>query len=182
MPTAGFGSAGGPLGRWVAGLAAVKKPRGGPKSLRRRSMALTADEFAAGLRNLSADLRFVLSDRGVGKRTAGVIGATGLTTLITLAGDDRKDARALFKEAPLSIGPDAEGHGSADKVRARIIMAKLIDAWETSKIRAAERAKAEAEQRASRLLLTPRAGELVVLRRGYEEQQCRGPRGTRPTR
>ena len=132
----------------------------------------------SSLRNRSVDLRLVRSDRGVGKRTPGVIGAT----LTTLAGDDRTDARALFKEAPLSIGPDAEGHGSADKVRARIIMAKLIDAWETSKIRAAERAKAEAEQRASRLLLTPRAGELVVLRRGYEEQQCRGPRGTRPTR
>ena len=139
------------------------------------AMALSAEDIARGLKSLASDLKFLLTDRGIDEDLQGKIGATGLTTmsLFALSGDDRKDVRSMYKEVPFKIDPDLEGLDSAAKVKARVIQAKLIDVWEAAKVRTEEKARTEAEQRASRMPITRPGGDLVALRRGFEDKYGR---------
>ena len=132
-------------------------------------MALAAEEIVQGLACLASDLKFLLTDRGIDAELQGKIGATGLTTmsLFSLSGDDRKDVRALFTEVPFGIDPGAEGLAPGDKVKARVMQAKLIDGWEAATVRTEGKARFVGEQRAGCMPLTLPGVDHVSLKRGF---------------
>ena len=130
--------------------------------------ALGDDEVAAALGLMSPELKFVLAGKEVPNRLQAHLGRYGFKTLSTFAvmADTRADFRETLRGAPFSLDLT---EGDADvRLQKRVNLARMIDAWETAKVRVEERARVESEQRASRLPVTVSATEHITLRRAYE--------------
>jgi len=133
--------------------------------------AAMSEEQRTVLATMSTDLKFILSDKGLPPALQVRIGQHGFTTLslFSLLSDTRTELRA-YLSGSLGLDPMAADLTEQERIDRRINTARIIDAWETAKIRVEERARLEASQRASRTPLTLMASDHVNLRRTYEAE------------
>jgi len=88
--------------------------------------------------------------------------------LFSLIAETRADLKSFLKDPPFLLDPEALAE-PADKVRARVSVAQLTDAWLTATTRVTEKTKVEAEQRAVGVPLALPQGDHVVLKVAYEK-------------
>ena len=134
-------------------------------------MAAQAQAAAATTPTLAGNFEVLLTDRGVPKEMQQIIANAGFTTVSMwgYVADDHKELRAFLTNAPFSLDPSAQDLAPAEIVRRRMLVAALLDVWDTCKVRGQERREVEAVQRAHGLPFTLPGGDLVTLRRKYEE-------------
>ena len=139
-------------------------------------MADAADVAAAAadsLARISADLRFIWSERDVSDAQQQILSAAGFTSvgIWQAAADDRASLRLILKAM---LGDPAEGGIANDeKIRRTVTIARLVESWETAKTRVEEAAKLSAEQAAARLPRTIARSTMIQLRQRFERDYGR---------
>jgi hypothetical protein len=119
---------------------------------------------------LSTELRFILDECEVGPQVQDALAVIGVksTSLFTNLVDDRQQIRdGLAGELGVRL---VDGATAEQKTKHRVEVARIIDAWETSRKRLEESTRVQAERRALRLPNTLPAGEFLALRRQFEVQ------------
>ena len=126
-------------------------------------LADMTDEFTKeGMKALQSDLEFLFTDRLIPQAVQATIAYDGYVSLNTFrhVAKDEEDLRKWIYGA-LGIDPMAGREH-------RLNTAKIVDAWEATRKRAAAQDDAEAEQRASKQPRTLLKGTHVELRKKYE--------------
>ena len=123
--------------------------------------AVTDEQLAAGEKAMGPELSYLLSDRGVAKRTRGLIGHMGIHRMNVFAKIETNETefRAWAKDS-LGLNPAAEP-------AARIALAILVDAWEASKNRITKQSELEAEARVLGIPNQSLKGTQLQLRKAY---------------
>ena len=123
--------------------------------------AVTDEQLAAGEKAMDPELSYLLSDRGVAKRTRGLIGHMGIHRMNVFAKIETNETefRAWAKDS-LGLNPAADP-------AARIALAILVDAWEASKNRITKQSELEAEARVLGIPKQSLKGTQLQLRKAY---------------
>jgi hypothetical protein len=132
------------------------------------SQALS-DVQLAQVRNLGADLQFVLNEAEVPPRLQHRLGELGYTTLqlLSVIGDDKASVRLFCKEQ-IPLNPAEQNLAPDKKAGAMLHTAQILASWQVASHRVTESEKIAAESRSQRLpVLLPKV-TLVNLRRRYE--------------
>ena len=133
-------------------------------------IAPAAESFA-----ISPDLAYLLTDKGVSTEIQAQLAGTGFSTLrlFALMADERKELRAVLADDPFKLSLDAADLAAGEKIKRRVAVAQLTDAWLAANTRVAENNRADAEQRATGVPLTLPGGHHVELRSAYEAKYTR---------
>ena len=125
--------------------------------------------------SLTNDLAHMLTEKGVSSELMDMLAATGITNsrLFALMADSRKELKEALAEVPFKLDPTAEGLAGPDKIRVRVSVAQLTDAWISANARVNEKTRVEAEQRAVGVPLALPQGEHVDLKLAYEAKYRR---------
>lgn len=139
------------------------------------SVASADEVMKVQLAKLAPDLAFLLNDKGVPMEVQSKIAHSGFTTvrLFALAADGRNDLRAMLADEPFKLTLETEEAQPGDRIKTRVAIAQVVDAWESAVARVSERNKTDAEQRATGVPLTLPGGDHVELRRAYENSYGR---------
>ena len=136
-------------------------------------MVLNPQQMAA-LATVSAELQFMWSEREVPADLQATLALQGIKTLGVFGSivDTREQLRNTLK-IMLLIDPEEAGVAADVAVQRRVNLARIIDAWETSRKRISERDRISAEQKASRLPITLERSQHVMLRQKFEAEHGR---------
>ena len=117
-----------------------------------------------------ATLTHLLTEKNVEADVQQKLLGVGITTirLFALMAEDRKELKDVLHEAPFNLKLQGDDTTAEDKLRARVTIAMLTDAWMTAHTRVTERLKVDAEQRAAGVPLSLPQGEHVELKQIYE--------------
>ena len=123
--------------------------------------AVTDEQLAAGEKAMDPELSYLLSDRGVAKRTRGLIGHMGIHRMNVFAKIETNETEfRAWAKGSLGLNPAADP-------AARIALAVLVDAWEASKNRITEQSELEAEARDLGIPKQSLKGTQLQLRKAY---------------
>ena len=119
---------------------------------------------------MGGDLAHLLTEKGVDPELQEKFGDIMITTvrLFSLVAENRVELKTFLKDPPFSLDPEAHAD-PADKVKARVSIAQITDAWLTATARVTEKTRVEAEQRAVGVPLALPQGDHVVLKLAYEK-------------
>ena len=131
-------------------------------------MALTAAE-ALALARMAPDLQFILGEREVPLQLQAALSSAGFRSLglFNSMVDSRAELRALLR-ADFDLDPAAVGLAAGVPLERRVNVARVVDAWDTSRKRQEEQDRSQAEQKASRLPMTLSRAQHINLRSRYE--------------
>ena len=89
-------------------------------------VAPAAESFA-----ISPDLAYLLTDKGVSTEIQAQLAGTGFSTLrlFALMADERKELRAVLADDPFKLSLDAADFAAGEKIKRRVAVAQLTDAW-----------------------------------------------------
>ena len=89
---------------------------------------------------MSADLKFILADRGVAANVQDMLRDNGYLTLSLFAAmvDNRQELRAALHH-DYDLDPAAHGLPAPEIIRRRTEVARLVDSWEAATRRVQER-------------------------------------------
>ena len=132
-------------------------------------LAALSEAEKAFLDKVSPELQFIWSEREIPAIIQSGLGKSGYTTLGVFACmvDQRAELRTVTKTM-LGLDPDEVGITALEATDRRVNVARIIDAWETSKKRISERDRIAAEQKASRMPMVLEKTQHVMLRQKYE--------------
>ncbi|MCR9077396.1 MAG: hypothetical protein NXI07_15265 [bacterium] len=106
---------------------------------------ISAENASAGIVALDPDLDYLLTDRGVSKPIRAILGHFGVTRLNVFAKiEGTEDTMRAWIAKDLGLKRE-------DVMNTRIMIAKIIDAWEAARDRVAKQTAFESEARAAGL-------------------------------
>ena len=135
--------------------------------------------------SLDNDLAHLLTERNVDSAIQDHFGEILVTSvrLFALMAETREELRAILKDPPFDLDPAAEQVQGPDKIKMRVSIAQVTDAWLSATKRVSEKTRVEAEQRAVGVPLALPQHEHVEMKRAYEAKYGRWERlTTRRTR
>ena len=100
---------------------------------------------------IEATLSYLLAEKDVGLDVQQELQGVGGTSvrLFALMAEDRKELRDILSDAPFNLKMTGDEVSGPDKLRARVAVTKVTDAWMTAHTRMTEKLKVDAEQRAA---------------------------------
>ena len=119
-----------------------------------------------------ATLTYLLAEKNVDMAVQQEFEGVGITSvrLFALMAEDRKELRDILHDAPFNMKTQGDDVTAQDKLRARVSVARVTDAWMVAHTRMAEKLKVDAEQRAAGVPLSMPQGEHVELKLTYENK------------
>ena len=96
-----------------------------------------------------------------------LIGREPWTVIYCLA-EDREELKALLAEDPFDLNLGAADLPAPDKIKIRVTIAQVLDAWLAASSRISEKTKVEAEQRAAGVPLSLPQGDHVEVKLAFE--------------
>ena len=125
--------------------------------------------------SLTNDLAHLLTEKGVDADIQDKFGEILVTNvrLFALVAESRTELKVILKEPPFALDPMAEGVPAPDRIKMRVSIAQITDAWLSATARFGEKTRVEAEQRAVGVPLALPQSEHVDMKQAYETKYRR---------
>ena len=115
-----------------------------------KAIQLTSWRTISNISNISNDLAHLLTEKGIDSAIQAKFGDLKITTLrlFALIAETRTELKALLQDVPFELNPNGAGVLPADRIKHRVIVAQITDAWLEAPARINELTKVDAERRA----------------------------------
>ena len=115
-----------------------------------KAIQLTSWRTISNISNISNDLAHLLTEKGIDPAIQAKFGDHKITTLrlFALIAETRTELKALLHDVPFELNPNRTGVLPADRIKHRVIVAQITDAWLEAPARINELTKVDAERRA----------------------------------